>query len=321
MIAPACNCESHSKKHGKDRNGNQRFRCKECGKTWIEDRVKPIGNMRIDPARAELALKMLLEGMAIRAVERITGLHRDTICDLILTVGENCEQFMRDVRVAPEAVTAIELDECWSFVSCHEKIRKARGYDDSQGDSWTWVAIERETKMVLALHVGKRTNKDCRTFLRQLDDSTPGAHFQVTSDGLAAYTHNVPFELGSRIEFAQLIKQYASTQVETRYAPATIIGIEKVVRFGTPDESKISTSFVERFNLSLRMHLRRFTRLTSGHSKSLAHHKAMQALFVVFYNWARKHETLKGRTPAMASGLTDHVWSMSELMEAVATHS
>lgn len=315
-----CHCEQNAKKHGKDRKGNQRFRCKLCGKTWIEEQNKPLGSMRIDPARAELAIKMLIEGMSIRAVERITNLHRDTICDLVLTVGENCERFMLGLRV--NTVEACEIDEIHSFVGCHEKIRKRNGYSEEMGDSWTYIAIETKTKFVLSHFVGKRNQNDCRSFLRQLDAVTADAGgFQVTTDGLGLYTHNVPFELGSRIDFAQLVKQYASTQVETRYSPAQIIGIEKVVRFGQPREDRISTSYVERFNLTLRMSLRRFTRLTNGHSKSLQHHKAMQALFMVFYNFARKNEALEGATPAMASGLADKPWSVSELLKNVATHS
>jgi hypothetical protein len=117
------------------------------------------------------------------------------------------------------------------------------------------------------------------------------------------------------VDFAQLIKVYGSTQETTRYSPAQIISSEKLPLFGTPDEDKIITSHIERFNLTLRMSLRRFTRLTNGHSKSLRHHKAMQSLFVAWYNFGRKHETLKGATPAMASQLTDHVWTIKELIE------
>jgi len=313
----ACNCAENSKKHGKDRNGTQRFRCKLCGKTWTEEQVKPLGDMRIDPARAELAIKLLIEGTSVRAVERITNLHRDTVCDLVLTVGANCERFLSQLRVS--AVDVVEIDEIWSFVGCHEKIAKRNGYSEDQGDSWTFIAIERNTKMILSHFVGKRTGEDCRRFLGHLDTVTEGAGpLQVTTDGLSAYTHNVPFELGSRVDFAQIIKEYASSQVETRYAPATIIGMEKVVRFGTPDPAMISTSFIERFNLSIRMHVRRFTRLTNAHSKSLQHHKAMQAMFFAYYNFAKKHETLNGDTPAMASGLTDHRWTINELLQAAA---
>lgn len=155
----------------------------------------------------------------------------------------------------------------------------------------------------------------CSTFLTRLNNATTG-RTQVTSDGYGTYTHGVPMHLGSRVDFAQLVKHYKSSQAETRYSPATIDSIEKVVRFGSPDESKISTSYVERFNLSVRMHNRRMTRLTNAHSKSRPHHAAMMALFVAYYNFCRKHETLKGKTPAMAAGLTDRVWALADLLRS-----
>ena len=142
---------------------------------------------------------------------------------------------------------------------------------------------------------------------------------QVTSDGLATYTHNVPFALGSRVDFAQLVKIYSSSQTEHRYSPATIIEAKKTRRFGNPDMDHVSTSYSERLNLSVRMHVRRFTRLTNAHSKSAAHHDAMVSLFVAWYNFCRKHETLKQQTPAMSAGLTDRVWSIEELLTQAAS--
>ena len=140
----------------------------------------------------------------------------------------------------------------------------------------------------------------------------------LSSDGLAAYRLSVPFVLRDRVDYGQLVKNYASTQTATRYSPAQIISAEKKSRFGNPDHKRICTSHVERLNLSLRMHLRRFTRLTNGHSKSLKHHTAMQAIFFAWYNWCRKHETLGKNTPAMAAGLADKAWSIRELLEKAA---
>lgn len=314
MILATCQHET-VKKHGKDRNGNQRTRCCLCGQTFVERGSKPLGDMRISMDDAELALNLLLEGCSIRTTERITGLHRDTIDDLILVVGENCQRLL-DAKVKSVAVKDVQLDEIWSFVGCKEKTRLARGYNVEMGDSWTFIAIDRNTKLVVAHKVGQRDSFTCCEFLKQLDKATTG-RFQLSSDGLAAYTSNVPFVLGSRVDFAQLIKNYAASQSTTRYSPATIINAEKKPQFGNPDWDRICTSHIERLNLTLRMNLRRFTRLTNGHSKSLKHHTAMQALLFAWYNWCRKHSTIK-KTPAMAAGLADKVWTIRELLENAA---
>lgn len=314
MIAAVC---THDKltKHGKDRKGNQRWKCAKCGQTVTKaDHERPLGDMRIDLDEAAKVLAMLLEGMSIRACERITGMKRDTICNLVLHVGQNCDRFLADA-VQNIPTKFVEVDEVWGFVGCKAKTALLRGREDA-GDSWTWLAIDADSKMILSHVVGKRDEASCTKFLRRLNRATLG-RVQVTSDGLALYTHNIPLELGSRVDYAQLVKSYSASQSETRYSPATITSAEKVARFGSPDMDRVSTSYSERFNLSLRMHNRRFTRLTNAHSKSVEHHAAMVSLFVAFYNFCRKHETLKKQTPAMASKLTDHTWTIKELLEAV----
>src|SRR3954467_11868442 len=195
-----------------------------------------------------------------------------------------------------------------------EKERVARGKSPEFGDSWTFYGIS-ENKLILAHLVGQRDSDTCWAFLMKMKSAIGRGRFQLTTDGLAAYRQNVPFAFQSQVDFAVLIKNYASTQETTRYSPAKITNIEKLPMFGDCDEDKISTSYIERFNLTVRMSLRRFTRLTNGHSKSLRHHTAMQALFVAWYNFCRKHETLKGATPAMASGLTASAWTIKDLLE------
>ncbi len=272
--------------------------------------------MRIELSQAVTVLKMLLEGMSIRACQRITGIKHDTICDLVLVVGQNCDRLLLD-RVQGIRPKYVELDELWSFVGAKAKTALTKHLGEGIGDSWTWLAIDAETKLVLSHAVGGRDEYTCRTFLDRLNKATLG-RMQVTSDGLATYTHNVPFALGSRVDFAQLVKIYASSQTENRYSPATIIEAKKTARFGDPDMDHVSTSYSERLNLSVRMHVRRFTRLTNAHSKSVAHHEAMISLFVAWYNFCRKHESLKQQTPAMASGLTDKVWAIGELLQHAA---
>ncbi len=303
-------------KHGKDRKGCQRWKCHGCGQTVTKEMERPLGDMRLDMNQAETILKMLLEGMSIRACERITGVCRKTICDMVLYVGGNCESFLESKLVGIEAKT-IQLDEQWQFVFAKQKTVAQRSLKGSVGDSWSWYAIDADTKLILAHVVGHRDTDTCDSFLTKLNGATRG-RCQVTSDGFGTYTAGVPLHLGSRVDFAQLIKSYKAQQDVTRYSPAAIASIEKVPRFGSPDEDKISTSYVERFNLSCRMHMRRYTRLTNAHSKSLDHHVAMTAIWVAYYNFARKHETLKGKTPAMAAELTDKVWTIRELLQSAA---
>jgi transposase-like protein/IS1 family transposase len=307
------------KKHGKDRKGCQRWKCRSCGSTVTKnEHRRPLGDMRIDLDRAVSILNMLLEGMSIRACERITGVKADTICDLVLHVGQNCERFLERTVQNIEA-KVIQLDEQWQFVYAKQKTVAANNIAGDVGDSWSWFAIDADTKLILAHTIGKRDDAACSAFLTRLTNATRG-RCQVTSDGFSAYTHAVPVAFGSRVDFAQLIKRYKATQEVTRYSPAKIDSIEKVVRFGNPDEALISTSYSERFNLSVRMHVRRFTRLTNAHSKSIDHHAAMVAIFVAYYNFARKHESCGDgkQTPAMVAGLTDHVFTIRELLEKCA---
>ncbi|HEV2968674.1 MAG TPA: IS1 family transposase [Pirellulales bacterium] len=317
MIAFNCQHENRTK-HGKDRKGQQRWKCCDCGATFISDEQRPLGDMRIDLAEAVKVLKMLLEGMSIRACERICGMKRDTICDLILLVGENCARWLETAIVGVEAKT-IELDEIWDFIGMKSRTKERLGrLGDDCGDSWTWLAIDADSKLVLSHAVGLRDDATCERFLCQLNSATTG-NCQVTSDGLRLYTNRVPLQLGSRVSFAQLVKTYGHEQQENRYSPAAIIGTEKTVRFGNPDEDKISTSFSERLNLSVRMHVRRFTRLTNAHSKTYQHHAAMVALFVAWYNFVRPNTALgKNVTPAMAAGITKNVWDLETLLRAAA---
>ena len=310
MIALQCQCERFVK-NGKSRKGEQRFKCKDCGRRWTEEQDKPIGDMRIDLDRAALAIQLLVEGTSVRAASRISGLAQDTISKLILIVGDKCEKFLAKTIKGVQC-SYVEADEVWSFVGCKERTRKSLGYGPEMGDSWTFVAIDRESKLVLAHHIADRSLDASYDFLTKLANATTG-EFQLTTDGWHGYTNAVPMTLGRRVHFAQLIKNYESEQETVRYSPAKIKSIEKVVRFGSPDPAMISTSFVENWNLQLRMSSRRHTRLTNAFSKSRQHHVAMQHIFVAAYNFCRKHGTLK-KSPAMAAGLADSVWTIKTLL-------
>ena len=314
MIALKCDCTNFSK-NGKSRKGEQRFVCKDCKRRWTEERPRPLGDMRIDLDRAALAIQLLVEGSSVRSTSRITKLSQDTISSLILLVGDNCEKFLAKT-VKDVETNFVECDEVWSFVGMKERTRKKLGYGNEFGDSWSFVAIDRETKLILAHHVSDRSSAAAYMFLEKLNLATTG-RFQLTTDGWQGYTTAVPMTFGNRVDFAQLIKTYEKEQETIRYSPPKIKSIEKVVRFGKPDLSMVSTSFIENWNLQLRMSNRRHTRLTNAFSKSKTHHAAMQTIFVATYNFCRKHGTLKA-SPAMASGLTREVWSIEKLLKMAA---
>jgi len=311
-------CKNVAKKHGKDRYGHQRYRCKACSKTFIRTQPKPLGDMRLDMDQAVMALKLLLEGMSIRATERMTGIHRDTLCDLVVTVGKNCKRFLHDTVTGIE-VKNVECDELWGFVGCKEKTRQRLGHAENKGDAYCFVAIERETKLVINWHLGKRCTEDTVEFLEDLRYATTG-RYQLSTDGFRPYSLCVPHIFNANVDFAQIVKKYGKSDDKDgarRYSPATIIGIDKVQGCGNPVKEMICTSHVERMNLNIRMGNRRMTRLTNAHSKKWANHEAMLALYFAWYNFCRKHSTLK-QTPAQAQKLTDHQWTIEELLREAA---
>jgi transposase-like protein/IS1 family transposase len=301
------NCRSKCQKFGRDRKGNQRFRCCQCYKTY-SDRPEKLEGSYVPPQEITSILRLLVEGMSVRSIERITGIHRDTILNVLVLVGERCERLLeRMVNGLP--VRDVQCDEIWGFVGCKEK-RNANG-DPLRGDAYCFVAIERNTKLVLTWHLGRRTTRDTEAFTEKLNEATAGT-FQITTDGFKPYRDAVSYSLGTRVDFAQLIKVYASSQEETRYSPAEVVSTEVVPVIGNPNPDKICTSHVERQNLSIRMAMRRVTRLTNAFSKKWQNLKAAYALWFAYYNFCRIHQTLRV-TPAMEAGITDHIWTLGEI--------
>jgi transposase-like protein/IS1 family transposase len=302
------NCRTKCQKFGKDRKGNQRFRCCHCYKTY-SDRPEKLEGTYVPPEEITQILRLLVEGMSVRSIERITGIHRDTILNVLVLVGERCERLLeRMVNGMP--VRDVQCDEIWGYVGCKEK-RNANG-DPLRGDAYCFVAIERNTKLVLTWHLGRRTTRDTEAFTEKLNEATAG-NFQITTDGFKPYRDAVSYSLGTRVDFAQLIKVYASSQEETRYSPAEVVSTEVVPVIGNPNPDKICTSHVERQNLSIRMGMRRMTRLTNAFSKKWVNLKAAYALWFAFYNFCRVHQTLRV-TPAMEAGITNHVWTIETLL-------
>lgn len=312
------NCNGETKRHGKDRKGNQRYRCLVCGKTSIESQDKPLGSMYLAEDKALMCLNLLVEGCSVRSIERITGVHRDTVLDLLVTVGGKCEKLM-DERIKNLSVRDVQADEIWAFVGMKEKTKKRQGKDDDAllGDAYTFTAIDRETKLILAWQLGWRTVKDTEAFIEKLYHAT-GNHFQLTTDGFGAYPDAVSYSLGTRVDYAQLVKMYALPEGERRYSPAECIGAKKIPVIGNPNPERISTSHVERQNLTIRMSTRRLTRLTNGFSKKWSNLKAALALHFAYYNFCRIHSTIRC-TPAMEAGITKSVWTLKDLLKA-ATH-
>jgi IS1 family transposase len=299
--------------------------------TWIEPRVKPIGDMRIDHDKAVQCLEMLLEGVSLRSTERLTGLAHATVLKLLETIGTRAQYYwITAMRNLP--ASNVQADECWGFVYAKEKtcVRKHLGPDC--GDAYTFLAIERDTKLVLAWHIGRRDPQDTAWFSEKLRAATSG-RFQLTTDGFKPYCTAIPEAFSGNIDFAQLVKIYGKAKepkAEARYSPAEITGIRKREMWGHPDMDQVSTSFVERKNLSIRMGVRRMTRLTNAFSKKWENHEAHLALWFLYYNFCRPHATLskaidgqsrRPTTPAIAAGLADHVWSLGELLNQLATHS
>jgi transposase-like protein/IS1 family transposase len=299
---------------GKHRNGLRRFRCGECGKTDSEPHAKPLGEMTLPLERAILALRMLLEGASIRSVERTIDIHRDTIMKVLVLAGEKCERIMAE-KVKNVVVRDLECDEVWSYLGKHQ--RRVRPEDDQNlGDAYVFVAIERHSKLVLNIAMGKRDQRTTDAFIEGVRHATAPNKFQITTDGFAPYASAITTTLHDRISgYAKLIKVYRSSQEgEAWYSPAEVQSVEVVPVFGECDESRICTSIVERSSLSLRMGQRRFTRLTNAYSKKWENHWAATILWYTWYNFGRVHQSLRV-TPAMESGIADHAWSIREILE------
>ena len=208
----------------------------------------------------------------------------------------------------------MEVDEVWAFIGKKEK-RVRVDDDQNMGDCYTFVAIERNTKLVLNVPMGKRDKHTTDAFIEGLRDAIqPGCCFQITSDGFAPYKHSIPDTFGNRVDFAMLIKVYrAAPEGERRYSPAEVQSVEVVPICGNPDPRRICTSIIERSNLSLRMGQRRWTRLTNAFSKKWENHSAAMMLWYAYYNFCRVHRSLRV-TPAMEAGITDHIWELDELL-------
>ena len=305
------NCQTECKKFGKDRKGYQRYRCHQCSKTFTEPHNGHFFGMYTSSEKAVLILKMLVEGVSIRSIERLTGVHRDTILRLLVLAGQRCERLLEE-KLQAVTVNDVQCDEIWGFVGCKEK-NNVNG-EPMRGDAYCFVALERNSKLAISWHLGRRTARDTVAFTEKVNEATQG-RFQITTDGFKPYVDAVHYSLGTRVDFAQLVKVYASPRDgEQRYSPAEVVDALPVPRWGEPDANRICTSHVERQNLSIRMGMRRMTRLTNAFSKKWENLQAAYALWFAFYNFCRVHTALRV-TPAMEAGISDHVWTIGDLLK------
>lgn len=262
----------------------------------------------LKPEKKLAILSALVEGCSVRATARMAGVEKKTVLRLLASVGPRCQRVL-DEKVRGLRCEAVECDELWTYIG----MKQANVKDNPNpelGDAYTFVSIDPATKLVLNFAVGKRTSKTTNIFIADLSQRVDGP-VQLSTDGWPPYIQAIIQYFGNRADYAQLVKLYGH-DASGRYSPAPLTGVQVQTFLGVPDRSKVCTSYVERNNLNIRMHLRRFTRLTNAFSRKLSNLKAALSLWFWYYNFCRIHKTIR-TTPAMAAGLTDRVWELREL--------
>jgi IS1 family transposase len=263
-------------------------------------------------------LSMLVEGSSMRSISRVADVSINTVTKLLVDAGKACAVF-HDEKVRGVKTRRCQVDEIWSFTAAKQKnVAKMRAPVAGAGDTWTWTAIVADNKLLITWLVGGRDSEYAMAFMDDLKDRLAN-RVQLTSDGHKAYLDAVEGAFGADVDYAQLVKLFgaAPDSAKGRYSPAECIGIRKERIEGKPDPKHISTSYAERQNLTMRMQMRRFTRLTNAFSKKFENHMHMVALYTVWYNYVKQHKTLKGISPAMAAGISDTLWSMTDLAEMI----
>jgi len=275
------------------------------------------GMNKLASAQRAAILTLLCEGNSLRSVTRITGVSLDTVTKLLIDAGRACQAF-HDATVRGVRAKRVQADEIWSFTYAKQKnVETAKAAPEGAGDTWTWTALDADSKLIVSWLVGGRDADYADAFMQDVASRLAG-RVQLTTDGHKAYLEAVEGAFGADVDYAQLVKLYGATadSAKGRYSPADCTGIIKTRIEGRPDAKHVSTSYVERQNLTMRMHMRRFTRLTNGFSKKVENHGYAVALHCTFYNFVRIHKTLRV-TPAMAAGLTARLWEMKDIVALV----
>lgn len=280
----------------------------------MQDRSSILVSMnRLSTEARVRVVAALVEGNSIRATVRMTGVAKNTITKLLVDLGTACSAF-QDEALRGLPCTRVQSDEIWSFVGGKEKAKAAGA--DVHGDVWTWTALCADTKLAVSWLVADRSGESATEFMQDVA-SRLANRVQLTTDGHRAYLEAVEQAFGGDVDYAMLQKLYgAERNGEARYSPAKCIGCEKKVKVGNPDPAHVSTSYVERQNLSMRKGIRRFTRLTNAFSKKLENHMHAISIYFMHYNFARVHQTLRV-TPAVEARVSDHVWTLEEIVGLV----
>jgi IS1 family transposase/transposase-like protein len=325
---------------GRNRNGSLRLRCKICGKTFTEAQDKPLGRMTVPVADAKMVLRLLVEGSSIRSAERLTGVHRDTICKLLVYFGEACRRFL-DRRMQNLRLTYLQFDEQWTYVYKKQSRLTTTEREESseQGDIYLWTCIDQKTKLLPSFLIGKRSADNARRFMMDVASRLPmpnphasDAHafkaggylavVQISTDGFAAYPEAIDLAFGPYVRFGTIIKEYRNANII--YTPSEMVGTRRTGIRGIEGRQQrtICTSHVERLNGTQRLFLKRLNRLTLCFSKKLENLEAAFAIFAASYNfcWQTRKPGKSGKkrpTAAMMAGLAGHVWSFDELFASV----
>jgi transposase-like protein/IS1 family transposase len=337
MIACA---HASRKKDGKDRYGNQRYKCLMCGKRLSDPKPKPLGAMTVSIDDAKLALRLLVEGMSVRATSRTTGLHKRTVLALLVYFGQACQRFL-DERMRGLTLTHLQFDEQWTYVYKKQSRLTTTEREESseQGDMYLWTCIDQKTKLMPSFRVGKRSADNARRFMMDVAERLvfPKPHasddhafaighaqpiVQISTDGFSAYPEAVDLAFGPYAKYGIIIKEYRNATMT--YTPSEMVGTKRTGRrgIGKGEERMICTSHVERLNGTQRLFLKRLNRLTYAFSKKLANLEAAFAMYAAFYNycWRTRKPGKSGKlrsTAAMMNGLADHPWTFDELFAAV----
>lgn len=319
MIVSACK-HDRVQKNGKTTKGATRYRCCLCGKSWTED-TQQLDGMRIGLDKAARIIEMLCEGTSVSATARMMKTSKRVALDCLLMFGERCQKFMDD-NIRGVFVGDLQCDEIWQFVLAKRATVKREKMVGGCGDSFCYTAIDRDTKLLVTWHLGRRDEQHTRTFVEKLDRATAG-HFHVSTDGWKSYPAAIRKQLGNRVDHGVMTKIYGRPidLPFQAYSPARIIGAARTPMHGDAyQQDKICTSHVERMNGTIRCFCKRMARLTYCFSKKWSNHRAALALMFAHYNYCRGHKSLKGMTPAMAHGLTAEKWTVRELLENVTAH-